>query len=189
MDKWPSGLQAHLPPHSHKIQDHGRSVQVPAQTGKGTSLSHGTGLITVPKEVRCTAHHDVGSNDLRIHTDRFNKEGLQQAGRSRGRTTETVSDLRFPGLSRLPTAMLTKLKHHAANGGVTVSWAPPLQPWEASSRRGNYTSLSHHSATQPQCSQTTGSHKGRLQASREATTQLRRGAQKISPYSHSVLQS
>lgn len=100
------------------------------------------------------------------------KKVYSKAGRSRGRTTETVSDLRFPGLSRPPTAMLTKLEHRAANGGVTVSWAPPLQPWEASSRRGNYTSLSQHSATQPQCSQTTGSHKGRLQASREATTQL-----------------
>lgn len=56
------------------------------------------------------------------------KKVYSKAGRSRGRTTETVSDLHFPGLSRPPTAMLTKLEHHAANGGVTVSWAPPLQP-------------------------------------------------------------
>lgn len=74
---------------------------------------------------------------------------MEEAREGRDRTTDMVSDLHFlPGSPRAPVARLTKLECHVAKGGVTMSWALPLQPWEASSRRrGDYASLSNHSAT------------------------------------------
>lgn len=124
-----SGLQAHLPPRSHKIQAQ-RSAQAAAQTWRGTSLSPSPSSTATqhlpchhPREVRCSTHHDVGSYDLRIHTDRFNKEGLQQGQRTRERRTEPQTWLVIcassQGLSLPPMAKLTRPEHPL--GDVTAS--------------------------------------------------------------------
>lgn len=78
-----------------------------------------------PKEIGCTTHHDVGGYDLRIHTDRFNEEGLQQGQRTRGGGAEpetwSVTCVSFQGLSLPPTSLLTRPEHPLAKGCVTVS--------------------------------------------------------------------
>lgn len=109
----------HLPnPTKFKITE-GQSKYQP-KLGRGPHCQMASVLfITVPKEVRCTAYHDVSSNDLRIHTDRFNKEGLQQGQKKKGgqgQDHRTVSDLHF-----LPGCPSPCTCSHADQAGVSCS--------------------------------------------------------------------
>lgn len=147
---WSSGLQAHPPLHSHKIQGQPKHQPKP---GRGPHCH--MALVSLPSprksDVLLTtmlAAMTSGSTQIDSTKKVYSKDGRSREGRDRT-TDMMMSDLHFlPGSPRAPVARLTKLECHVAKGGVTMSWALPLQPWEASSRRrGDYASLSNHSAT------------------------------------------